>query len=81
METFSWINVRHKQPSGSPLVFMYSKSNKEFSYGHFTLSRAEVPVTHWMPAIEPINDICPKCFDPDCSGHYGSTKVYGMRRG
>ena len=48
-----WIAVQDRQPSGAPIVFMYSESNNEFSFGHFTLSRGEVPVTHWMPCKAP----------------------------
>ena len=43
-----WISVKDRQPSGSPIVFMYCESNREFSCSHFVLSRADVPVTHWM---------------------------------
>jgi hypothetical protein len=48
-----WIPVNIRQPVGSPIVFMYSESNKEFSCGHFTLNRGGVPVTHWMPCVGP----------------------------
>lgn len=48
-----WISVRVRQPNGSPIVFMYSESNNEFGHGHFVLSRADVPVTHWMPCKGP----------------------------
>lgn len=49
-----WIPVSEQQPEGAPIVFMYSEMNKEFSCGHFTLSRAGVPVSHWQPLYPPI---------------------------
>lgn len=51
-----WIPVTLRQPVGSPIVFMYSESNNEFSCGHFTLNRGGVPVTHWQPCIGPRRD-------------------------
>ena len=48
-----WIPVTLFQPKGSPIVFMYSESNNEFSCGHFTLNRGGVPVTHWQHCIGP----------------------------
>lgn len=47
-----WISVNDRQPEGSPIVFMYSESNNEYSVSHFVLNRAGVPVTHWRP-LEP----------------------------
>lgn len=47
-----WISVKDRQPEGSPIVFMYSESNNEYSVSHFVLNRAGVPVTHWRP-LEP----------------------------
>jgi hypothetical protein len=47
-----WISVKDRQPEGSPIVFMYSESNNEYSVSHFVLNRAGIPVTHWRP-LEP----------------------------
>ena len=47
-----WISVKDRQPEGSPIVFMYSESNNEYSVNHFVLNRAGVSVTHWRP-LEP----------------------------
>ncbi len=48
-----WIKVTQKQPDVFAIVFMYSKSNKEYSFGHFVLSRGGVKTTHWQPLIPP----------------------------
>lgn len=48
-----WIPVEVERPTGSPIVFMYSLSNNEYSCSHFTLERSGVAVTHWQPLVPP----------------------------
>lgn len=55
-----WIAVKDKQPKGSPIVFMYSESNNEYSCSHFVLSRGDIPVTHWHPLVPPGYYLCIK---------------------
>lgn len=51
--SISWIPVRVCIPQGSPIVFMYSEENNEFSVGHFKLERGGVRTTHWHPLTKP----------------------------